>query len=214
MEKSFQNIIENGPSIDGKCAIYTVDEMGVITHINSFPGLKIDGNCGRVFISKGAFFENTTIYFRNTGGTCFFSKSHYKITNLKVYMNHADSLFFVDENFSCVEAKCYLYEGKNIFVGKDNQWSFGIQIRNSDAHAIIDLETGQCINQGGHIILGNHVWIASNVYILKGGGVSDNSIIGAGSVVTKYFNEQNIIVAGNPAHCIKNKVIWERKTPF
>lgn len=214
MQRLVKKYIDSAPLIRGKCAIYVIDEMDNIRGVNQFPGLKIDGDCGRVFICKGACFENTTVYFRNGGGVCFFTKSKYKITNLKVYLNHTDSLLFVDENFSCVKAECYLYEGKGIYIGKDNQWSFGIQIRNSDAHAIIDLASKECINQGKDVILGNHVWVASNVCILKGGGVGDNSIIGAGSVVTKYFSEQNIIIGGNPASCIKKNVSWERRPPF
>lgn len=214
MKDLLKNIFNNAPAIEKNYAIYVVDGIDNIRRVNYYPGLKIDGKCGRVFICKGACFENTTIYFRGSGGVCFFARSKYKITNLKVYMNHEDSLLFVDENFSCVKAECYLYEGKDIYIGKDNQWSFGIQIRNSDAHAIIDLESNQCINQGKDIILGNHVWIASNVCILKGGGIGDNSIIGAGSVVTKYFDEQNIIIGGNPACCIRKNVLWERRPPF
>lgn len=50
-------------------------------------------------------------------------------------------------------------------------------------HAILD-ETGKCINQGEDVVIGNHVWFVQNVEILKGSIIQDNSIIGAGSVVT------------------------------
>jgi acetyltransferase-like isoleucine patch superfamily enzyme len=48
------------------------------------------------------------------------------------------------------------------------------------------------------IIIGKHVWIAARAIILKGVTIGDNSIVAAGSVVTKNVAE-NTIVAGNPA---------------
>ena len=48
------------------------------------------------------------------------------------------------------------------------------------------------------VIIGKHVWICAKVIILKGVSIGDNSIVGAGSVVTKDI-ENNTIVVGNPA---------------
>lgn len=72
-----------------------------------------------------------------------------------------------------------MYERKGILVDDDNQWSFGIQVRNSDAHAILDNKTGKCINHG------SDVCIASNCTILKWVNICDNTVVGACAVVTK-----------------------------
>lgn len=53
------------------------------------------------------------------------------------------------------------------------------------------------------ITIKNDVWIGGNVTILPGITINANSIVGAGSVVTKDVPE-NVIVAGNPAKIIKN----------
>ena len=50
--------------------------------------------------------------------------------------------------------------------------------------------------------IGKNVWIGANCTILPGVTIGDNSIIGAGSVVTKDVPE-NAVVAGNPAKLIK-----------
>ena len=47
--------------------------------------------------------------------------------------------------------------------------------------------------------------------LLKNTQVADNSIIGAASVVTKKFNDSNVIIAGNPAKVIKGDITWERE---
>lgn len=47
------------------------------------------------------------------------------------------------------------------------------------------------------VTIGKNVWIASNVTILPGVQIGDNSIIGAGSVVSKDI-PSNVIAFGNP----------------
>ncbi|MBR2251411.1 MAG: hypothetical protein IJ881_03160, partial [Neisseriaceae bacterium] len=62
--------------------------------------------------------------------------------------------------------------------------------------------------------IGNHVWCARNVMLLKGAVVRNDTVIGAGSVVSRKFNESNIVIAGNPADVIRRGVNWVRDTPF
>lgn len=53
------------------------------------------------------------------------------------------------------------------------------------------------------IQVGDDVWIGGNSVILPGITIGNNSVIGAGSVVTKDVPE-DVVVAGNPAKVIKN----------
>jgi maltose O-acetyltransferase len=55
------------------------------------------------------------------------------------------------------------------------------------------------------IRIGKNVWIASNTLILSGVRIGDNSVIGAGSVVTHNI-PANCLAAGNPAKIIKTLV--------
>ena len=50
--------------------------------------------------------------------------------------------------------------------------------------------------------IGNNVWIGSNVVILPGITIGDNSVIGAGSVVTHDIPE-NVIAVGNPCNVLR-----------
>lgn len=54
----------------------------------------------------------------------------------------------------------------------------------------------------GRVQIGNNVWLGRGVMILKDSIVGDNSIVAAGSVVTKKF-EDNKILAGIPTKVIK-----------
>jgi maltose O-acetyltransferase len=57
------------------------------------------------------------------------------------------------------------------------------------------------------VLIGDNVWIGTRVIIMPGVKIGSNSIIGAGSVVTKSFPE-NCVIAGVPAKIIKTREPW------
>lgn len=58
-------------------------------------------------------------------------------------------------------------------------------------------------DKGKKIIIGNKCWIGMNSIVLPGVLLGDNTVVGAGSVVTKSFPQGNVVIAGNPAKIIK-----------
>jgi acetyltransferase-like isoleucine patch superfamily enzyme len=52
------------------------------------------------------------------------------------------------------------------------------------------------------VIIADNVWIGMNATILKGITIGENSVVAAGSVVTKSV-PANVVVAGNPAVVVK-----------
>ena len=57
------------------------------------------------------------------------------------------------------------------------------------------------VNNCGKVVLGNNIYIGTRVTILRGVGIGDNCIIGAGSVVTKSI-PSNSVAAGVPCRVI------------
>lgn len=53
------------------------------------------------------------------------------------------------------------------------------------------------------IKVGNNVWFGGNVVVLAGVTIGDNTVIGAGSVVTKDI-PSNVLAYGNPCKVIRN----------
>lgn len=52
------------------------------------------------------------------------------------------------------------------------------------------------------VVIGDNVWVTSHVVILPGVHIGDNSVIGAGSVVTRDI-PANVFAAGNPCRVVK-----------
>jgi len=52
------------------------------------------------------------------------------------------------------------------------------------------------------VVIKNKVWLGVNVTVLKGVTIGENSVIGAGSIVTKDI-PANVIAAGNPCRVLK-----------
>ncbi|MEG1126206.1 MAG: acyltransferase [Oscillospiraceae bacterium] len=58
---------------------------------------------------------------------------------------------------------------------------------------------------GKGIVIGDDVWIGANTVLVDGITVGSHSIIAAGSVVTKNVSDY-VIMGGNPAHILKNRI--------
>jgi len=67
-----------------------------------------------------------------------------------------------------------------------------------------DINNPSIHNEGKDVIIGKNCWIGMNSVILPGVILGDNTTVGAGSVVTKSFEEGYCVIAGNPAKKIKD----------
>lgn len=63
----------------------------------------------------------------------------------------------------------------------------------------------------GKIKIGDDCFIGQNSIILPGVTLGNNIIVGAGSVVTKSFTDEGIIIGGNPAKVIGNREAYRKK---
>jgi len=67
-------------------------------------------------------------------------------------------------------------------------------------HDVNDLDSH---SKSKPIVLGDRCWIGMNSVVLPGVRLGSNTIVGAGSIVTKSFEQGNCIIAGNPAKVIR-----------
>lgn len=138
--------------------------------------------------SKGNFCNNKNfIYIHDSGKIIFNGKAQFAL-GVTLRCDNKGIIEFgknlkTNQNFSCF-SNTYIKLGNDILIG----WN--VNIRDSDGHHILDINSDQILNPNKTILIGNNVWISSHVDILKGSFINDNSIIGFRSLVTRKFTEK------------------------
>jgi acetyltransferase-like isoleucine patch superfamily enzyme len=95
---------------------------------------------------------------------------------------------------------------KRIKIGEHSMLSPNVIIIDTDFHVLWPPEKRFDLVSAEHdqeIKIGKNVWIGTNVVILKGVSIGDNSIIGAGSVVTRNI-PKNVLAGGNPVRVVRH----------
>ena len=103
--------------------------------------------------------------------------------------------------------------GRSIVLGEDCMLANTIVVRTSDSHPIYDRETGERLNPAKDVRIGNHVWIAPDVKIMKGAVIGDGAIIGSDTTITKEVKPYEMVV-GRPQKVVKTGINWSREALF
>lgn len=150
----------------------------------------VRGNHHRVLLSENCqFYSGSSIWIEDTGGV------------LKVGRN--STFGFV--HFAITEPN------SRIEIGEDCMFASNIDVRTGDSHSIIDVGSQRRINSAENVNIGNHAWITAHCNILKGVNIPNRSVVGTGSVVTRKFFEDGVVIAGNPAKVVRSNITWSRE---
>lgn len=138
-----------------------------------------------------------------------------------------NSRFLVDGNFSMYQGACiHVAEGaelkigshsfintnssitcfEKIEIGSNVAIADNVSISDSDGHSVV--VDGEVRNNTSPVKIEDHVWIGKNVVILKGVTIGKDSVIAAGSVVTKSI-PSGVLAGGVPAEILKENVNWK-----
>lgn len=119
----------------------------------------------------------------------------------------------VGENFFC-NYDCVFLDCGKITIGDDVM--LGPKVALYTANHPIDPEVRSYRHDHGiPITIGNHVWIGGSTVVCPGVTIGDNTVIGAGSVVTKDI-PANVVAAGNPCRVIRpiteaDTLYWQKQ---
>jgi len=75
---------------------------------------------------------------------------------------------------------CHLSAKSSLSLGYRTQVGYGSRLIDSDQHDLDNTRT----EQSAPIVLGDHVWVAGDVTVLRGVQIGDHAVIGARSLVT------------------------------
>jgi maltose O-acetyltransferase len=131
----------------------------------------------------------------------------------KIIENHKEN-FLIEQPFWCdygynIELGENFYSNHNLVILDAAEVKFGDNVFigpncgfYTAGHPVNISQRNEGLEYAHPISVGNNVWIGGSVVVLPGVSIGDNSIIGAGSVVTKDIPE-NVIAVGNPCRVIK-----------
>lgn len=173
--------------------------------------IEIRGNDNTVIIGRDSSINNLEIYIRGNGNSIVIGENCRFVKGGSLWIEDDGCSIQIGESTSFISAHLAATEnGSSITIGRDCMFAYDIDVRTGDSHSIIDASTHKRINPAASISIGNHVWVAAHVTILKGVDIGDDCVIGTGSLVTKSFNAGNVIYAGNPAKIVKQNITWTR----
>ena len=172
--------------------------------------IKISGENNILLIEKGARINKSKISINGNNNKILIRKNC-DLNNLNIIMHNKDGIIEIDENTTCGKTQIVSLEPYAIKIGKNCMISYDVEIRNTDSHKILDLNTNKWINKGKEVLIGDNVWIATRTIILKGSKILNGSIIGACSIVSSEIKENSIAV-GSPAKITKENVYWNRES--
>lgn len=201
--------IDNGYRDENGNLICCLDELGRVSYPKSVQGFNVN--------FKGT---NNTVIVRTL------SADHSSKTRIDISMSY-DHTLIIDQiksgsklgisfkgrgSFCSIGANSffssvnlYLREGKNIFIGRNCLFSTNVSIWNSDSHSILDIN-GVPYNRAEDVVISDNVFVGQNAHILKGSHISSNSVVGAMSLVTRKFDKEKVIIAGNPARIVSDQI--------
>lgn len=160
--------------------------------------VSIAGNNCSVIIDEGVYIGsrlniNAGIIHPNFG----------KVENTHVYIGKKTS--FESADLMAANAN------SSIEIGERCMFSYNVNIYNTDMHPLLNAVDKNIINKAGALKIGDHVWVGYNTTILKNTIISDNCVIGWGSIVSSKYGKalSGCVIAGNPAKIVKTDITWD-----
>ena len=114
-----------------------------------------------------------------------------------------NSSVFIMNNVSINNNFTIISEGEGIEIGDNTLIGLNFEVADSDFHDLHSTKRIGGTPKTAKVTVGKNVFIGSNVKVMKGVNIGDNSVIANGSIVTKSI-PANVIAGGYPAKMIKN----------
>jgi acetyltransferase-like isoleucine patch superfamily enzyme len=103
------------------------------------------------------------------------------------------------------DTKMIIFSG--LTIGRDCGISWDCQLLDDDLHQLA-ISGVPRFPSAASIEIGNHVWVASRVTILKGTLIGNDCVIASGATVRGDFSEPNCLIGGTPARVLRREVSW------
>lgn len=174
----------------------------------------VGGGCS-LYIGRDSVLDHVQIHIVGYNNTIIVGERCYIGRNCSLFLEGNNTAIIIGNecNFTHDTQLCVQEDDSKIEIGKDCMFSHHINVRTSDSHLIYDVQTGKRMNPPQKVTVGDHVWVAPEVKIMKGCSIGQGSIIGSCAIVTKDV-PINSLVVGIPAKVVKSNISWKRDKLF
>lgn len=172
--------IENGKLFTDYCEGLPHDRLRCKKILRSFNKSRPDNIAKRLILMKKLFGKKTIAWIEPPFYCCYG-------TNINVGEN------------TYINMNCSFIDDGKINIGKAVMFGAGVAVATVGHPIKPDMRKYMYTDP---VNIGDNCWIGANVTICPGVTVGENSVIGAGSVVTKSI-PANVIAAGNPCKIIR-----------
>ena len=128
-----------------------------------------------------------------------FGKSEGAFLNPPFYCDYGSHIE-VGKNFFA-NYNCTIIDVAKVKIGDNCQMAPNVAIYTA-GHPVHPVSRNSAYEYGIEVTIGDNVWIGGNTVILPGVHIGSNTVIGAGSVVTKDIPDW-VVAAGNPCKVIR-----------
>jgi len=135
-----------------------------------------------LFIEDGVILKNSTISFNRDNSVVYLGRNRHNYF-LNCSVNNSNAVYIGQDCYINGTMNLIASEGKNIIIGDDGLFSFGIWVRTADPHLIYDVDIKQRLNYSKSVLIGDHVWLGQQSLILKGTQIGSGSVLGGDSCV-------------------------------
>lgn len=181
------------------------------------PGLSITihGDNNVISLAKTCVFDNCEIVIGDDNCTISIAENG-DLKNIFVRMCYGrGQRLNIGTNFRAWGVKFFIDEDSGVSIGNNCLFSDEIRIWPTDGHSILDLASGQIVNFcNKNLTIGSNVWVGQGVRITKNAQIPNNTVVGGGAVVSKKFEQEYTVIAGNPAKCVKTGITWNFVNPM
>lgn len=139
-----------------------------------------------------------------------FGKSENAFVNPPFYCDYGKNIE-VGKNFYA-NYNCTILDVAKVIIGDNCMLAPNVAIYTA-GHPVHPLTRNTLYEYGIEITIGDNVWIGGNTVICPGVHIGSNTVIGAGSVVTKDIPDYSI-AAGNPCRVIRSITDADKKFYF
>lgn len=157
------------------------------------------------FGANGAFdFRRSRSVWQNAGAVVFEGPARLG-NGFKLSVASSGTVRFGSEFVLSAESQIVCRD--RITFGHGCLISWDVLMLDGDFHPLIG-EDGTASEIQAPIALGDRVWIGARSSILKGVTLGDDTVVAAGSIVTKSQDAGGVLLGGNPARVIRESVRW------